>query len=90
MIVAIEMTRGGSCGRRRVEAGAVYDVNVRPTVVVVVEDGDAGSSGFKDVSLGVDASENHGLRKTSFFGHVCEMSKWFGIAFRELTGVRKK
>jgi hypothetical protein len=90
VIVAIEMVRGRFCGRRRVEACAVYDENVRPSVVVVVKDGDAGSGGFKDVFLGVDAAENHGLREASLFGHVCKMSNGFGIAFRELTGAEKK
>ncbi len=82
-IVVVEMAgrrfSGGS-----IEACAVDDEDVRPAVVVVVEDGDARSRGFNDVFLGVHAAENHGVGETCFFGDVGEMSEGFGIAFWEL------
>ena len=80
------MACGSSSRGRRVEAGAVDDENVGPTVVVVVENGDAGSGGFNDVFFGVYAAENYRLGETCFFGDVGEMCKRFRIAFWELRG----
>src|SRR5580700_12077264 len=77
-------------GGRRAEAGAVDDEDVGPAVVVVVEDGDAGSGGFNDVFFGVHAAENHGIGETCFFGYVDEMCERFGIAFWELCGAEEK
>src|SRR5580692_4430764 len=80
VIVVIEMA-GGRFRGGGIEAGAVNDEDVRPAVVVVVEDGDAGSGGFDDVFLGVHAAENDRIGKAGFFGDVGEMGDGFEIAF---------
>ena len=84
VIVVVKMARGRFCGRGRVEACPVDNENVRPAVVVVIEDGDARSGGFDDVFLAVHAAENYGIGKARFFCDVGEMGEGFGCTFGEL------
>jgi len=83
VIIVIEMARGRSCWGG-IEACAVNDEDVRPAVVVVVEDGDARSRGFNDVFFGVYAAENDGICKACIFGDVGEMGEGLWIAIRKL------
>jgi len=78
------MARRRFCGRRRIKACAVDDENVRPAIVVVVENGDARSGGFNDVFLGVHAAEDHRVGEACFFRDVGEMCERFESAFGEL------
>ena len=59
-------------------------------MVVVVEDGRAGSGGFNNVFLGVDTAENYGVSEAGFLGDVGEVSERFRIAFWKLTGADEK
>jgi len=83
VIVVIEMAglRFSMCG---IESGAVDDENIRPAIVVVVEDSDAGAGGFDDVLFTVDAAENHGIGEAGLLGDVGEMSEGFRIGFGDL------
>src|ERR1700722_4865131 len=90
VIVVIQMTSGGFLGGSRIEAGAVSDENVGPAVVVVVENGDAGAGGFKDVFFGVYAAKNYRVGETCFFGGVGEMCEGFGIVSWELRSAEEK
>jgi hypothetical protein len=72
VIVAVEMI-GGSVlyvYGRAFELCTVDDEDVGPTVVVVIEDGDAGAGGFDDVLLCVAAAEDVRHRDARFFGDV--------------------
>src|SRR5260370_6909364 len=62
------------------------DVDVRPAVVVVVEDGDAGACGFDDVFFSILAAENDWRCEPSFGGDIRKMRDWFCIRFRRAIG----
>ena len=51
VIVAVEVVGGRLPGGKSFELGAIDQEDVGPSVVVVVEDGDAGAGGFDDVLL---------------------------------------
>jgi len=89
VVVVVEMA-GRSFSGRRIESGAIDDENIRPAVVVVIEDGDARSGGFNDVFLGVRAAENDLVGESGFGGDVGEMSERFGSALRALRGAKEK
>ena len=72
VIVAIQVIAGTLPGGKSFERRAIHQKNVGPAVVVVVEDRDAGSGGFDDVFLGVDAAENVLRGQAGFFGDVGE------------------
>src|SRR2546426_11131965 len=74
VIVAIEMVGGSFSGGRAFEFGTVDQENVGPTVIVVVKDGDAGSSSFDDVLLRVEAAEYVLGGEAGFLGDVSEGS----------------
>lgn len=60
VVVMEEMVSRGS-SRIRFVAGhrrSVHNEDIGPAVIVVVEDGDAGTGGFDDVALGVDTAVN--------------------------------
>jgi hypothetical protein len=73
MIVAIEAI-GRSLPRwKTFQPRAVYQENVGPAVVVVIENGDAVSRGFNDVFLGIDPAKNIGGRESCLGGDVDEI-----------------
>lgn len=90
VIVMVEMTGREVAGGRRIESGAVNDEDVRPAIVVIVEDGDAGPGSLDDVFLGVHAAKDFRGRETCFFGDIGEMSDGFGNVFWELGSVKKQ
>ena len=90
VIVVVEVARRSSLGGRCVESGAVDNEDVRPAIVVVIEDGDAGSGGLDDVFLGVDAAKNFDDVEACFFGDIGEMRERFGISFGEQGGAEEK
>jgi len=58
VVVAIEMVGRYFARRESFERGAVDNENIRPAVVVVIENGNAGASGLDDVLLGVHTAEH--------------------------------
>ncbi len=76
VIVAIEMVRRSFAALGRFQRRAVHDEDVRPAIVVVVEDGDAGACGLDDVLLAVDAAEDLRHRESGFLGNVHEVGDW--------------
>jgi len=79
MIVVVEMAGGGFGSGKTFEGGAVDDEDVRPAVIVVIEDGDAGPGGFNDVFLGVDAAKDDDVREAGLFRDVGEISDGLGV-----------
>ena len=86
VIVAIEVVGGSFAGRKAFERGAVDEKNVRPAVVVVVEDGHAGAGGFDDVFLGVHAAKGVRGRESGFGGDVYEVRDRFSVGLGILRG----
>ena len=74
VIVVKEMIGGSRRSGLRTERGAVHDEDVGPTIVVVVEDGDAAAGGLDDVLLGVLVTGNDFELQAGFFGEVLEIS----------------
>src|ERR1022692_1257815 len=72
MIVAIQAVAGALSGRKAFEPGAIHQKDVGPSVVVVVEDRDAGSGGFDDVFLGVQATKDVLRGQAGFLGDIGE------------------
>ena len=62
VIVVIQMVRGSLIGGEALQRCAIHDENVGPPVVVIIENGDAGSGCLDDVFLGVHSAENIGHR----------------------------
>src|SRR5467141_5006244 len=58
MIVVIQMIRRSLIGGEALQRCAIHDEDVGPSVVVIIENGDAGSSRLDDVFLGVHSAEN--------------------------------
>src|ERR1700751_308132 len=69
------MIGGVLVGGASLEGGAVYEENVGPAVVVIVEDGDAGASGFDDELFGVASPENVRHGEAGFPGDVEKLSQ---------------
>src|ERR1035441_5762450 len=70
VIVAIEMIGGSFTRGKAFQGCSVHQKNVGPAVVIVVENGRAGASGFDDVLLRVLAAEHDGRRQASLLGNV--------------------
>ena len=49
----------GLACRKSLECSAVHDENIRPAVVVVVEDGNSGTGGLDDVLFGIDSAKDN-------------------------------
>src|SRR5690242_19696925 len=60
MIVVIQMVRGSPIGGEALQCCAIHNEDVGPSVVVIIENGDAGSGCLDDVFLGVNSTENIG------------------------------
>ncbi len=58
MIVMIQMVRGSLIGGEALQRCAIHDEDVGPSVVVIIENGDAGSGRLDDIFLGVHSAEN--------------------------------
>src|SRR2546429_2715114 len=72
VVVAIEVARRGFAGRQLFQCCAVDDKYVRPAVIVIIEDGDAGPGSLDDVFLLVFAAEDDRCCKT---GLLCDVGK---------------
>src|SRR6266487_1719194 len=73
VIVAIQMADGGFARGKAGQRGSIYQENIRPSVVVVVEDRYAGSGSFDDVFLGIDAAEHILHRESCFLSNIYEV-----------------
>ena len=76
MVVSIETIARTLPGRKSFEPGAIYEKNVRPAVVVVIEDGDASACGLDDVFLGIKAAENIRRGEASLLRVVGKVGDW--------------
>ncbi len=75
MIVVVEMIAGRrhlSCGKA-LESGSIHQKNVGPTVVVVIENCDAGSGGLDDVFLCLPPAEDIGQGQARLFRDIGEV-----------------
>ena len=59
----------------RIKTAAIGQVNVEPSIVVVVEEGQAAALGLDDDSLLVDAAPNVGNLQTGLLRHVNELNR---------------
>jgi hypothetical protein len=60
-------------GRDTFEPGSIYEEDVQPTIVVVVEESDATSNFLQQVPLALDAAKNvDGSAQTSLSGDIGE------------------
>src|SRR5579872_4360609 len=60
VVVVIEMIGRGFALWRSFESGSVYKENVGPSVIVIIEDGNASAGGFDYVFLGCESAEDVG------------------------------
>ena len=91
MIVVVEMIRRASlAGLRRFQSGAVHDEDVRPAVVVVVEDGNACACSLNDVFLAVHAAEYLRHCQTGLVGDIDEVGDGLFWRWGELRGLLGK
>src|SRR6185369_8140428 len=82
VLVAIQMIGGRRSCRKSFKRGAVYQENIGPAIVVVIENRRAGSGGLDDVLLSVFPAENLGHGQPGFFCRVHEIGD--GRAFSAL------
>ena len=73
VIVVIQVASRTIPGREPLQRGAVHDKDVRPPVVVIIENSDACTSRFNDVFLDARSTENIHHRQPSLFGVVREI-----------------
>src|ERR1700722_5959400 len=78
VVVAVEMVGGGPSVGKAFESGSIDEEDVRPSIVVVIEDGDAGPGGFDNVFFRGQAAENVGEGQSCLFGHVNEIDRGVG------------
>src|SRR5262249_49195596 len=72
VVVVIQATGRPFSRGKSIEFGAIYQKDVGPAIVVVVENGDAVSRGLDDVFLGVDSAEDVLCSQPRLFGDVSE------------------
>src|SRR5258706_507257 len=75
---AREVARRSFAGGQPFQFRAVDDESVGPAIIVVIEDGDAGSRGLDDVFLRVFAAENDRCCKSGFLRDVGKMRDGLG------------
>jgi len=90
MVVAIEMIRRPPAGFRRFQGCAVHDEDVRPAIVVVVEDGDARARGLDNVLLAVNTAEDLRHCQSSLLRDVNEVGNSLLRRRRRLRGLREQ
>ena len=88
VIVAVKVVGGSLSGGKAFELRAVDDKDVGPSVIVVVEDGDAGAGGLDDVFLCIHAAEDVLRGEAGFFGDVGEGHNRGGSGGRRLRLLR--
>ena len=74
VIVVIEVIRHSAVRIRRFERRSVDDENVRPSVIVVIENRDARAGGFDNVFLCVPTAKDDRRGEARLLGYVCEVS----------------
>src|SRR5260370_10402080 len=79
MVVAVEVVRRCTDLRQGFQRGAVYEENVGPAIIVVIENGDAGSRRFDDVFFRLFSTENDWRGEAGFLRHVGEMHDRLGV-----------
>ena len=72
--------RGGrlSCGPLLVEARSVGQIDIEPSVLIVIEESDAATLRLDDVALVVHASPDVWDGESGFSGYVHELNRRFG------------
>ena len=85
-VVVIEMVCRGLARSKTFELRAVYDENVRPSVVVIIKDGNSGTRGFDDVFFCVFSAKDDRRGEPGLSSEVRETSDRSG-GFR-LSGAR--
>src|ERR1700680_1647154 len=74
MIIAVKMVARTLSRGKPFEGCSIHEEDVRPSVVVVIKDGDTCAGGFNDVFLGLHAAEDIRTDQAGFFGYVQEIS----------------
>src|SRR5260370_1267523 len=90
MVVAVEVARRCTALRQGFQRRAVYDENVGPAIIVVIENGDAGSRRFDDVFFRLFSTENDWRGEAGFLRHVGEMHDRPGVCFLGLSSANTR
>jgi hypothetical protein len=86
VIVVIEVAGRSFVRCGGFESGAIHNENIRPAVIVVIEDGDARASCFDDVFFGVFAAENDRRSEPGFLRYIGEMHNRLSVRAAGTTG----
>ena len=89
VIIAIEAVGRALAFGKAFQFRAVYQKDVWPTVIVVIEDRDSVASGLDNIFLGVDPAKDVRRRETAFLSDIREIrngSGRSGSRFRPLRG----
>src|SRR6266403_1345516 len=86
IIVVVEMARRSFARSRGFESRPIHNENIRPAVIVVVEDGDARAGGFDDVLFRVFPAENDRRGKPGLLRHIGEMRNRLGVRALGISG----
>src|SRR3979490_485277 len=84
-VVVVEMAGGRFAGGQPFQFRAVDDENIGPAVIIVIEDGGAGSCCLDDVLLRVFAAENDRCCKPGFPRDVGKMRDGLGVCALGIT-----
>jgi hypothetical protein len=76
VIVVVQVIGGPLPSRRQFECRPVYHKNIRPAVVVIIEDRDSGAGRFDDVFLGIHAAKCVWFRQPGLRRFVDEVSNF--------------
>src|SRR6266849_3117468 len=79
VIVAVEMAGGRFAGGQAFQFRTVHNENIGPAVIVIIEDGHAGSRSLDDVFLRVFAAEDDRRGEASFLRDVGKMHDGLGV-----------
>jgi hypothetical protein len=79
VIVVIEVARRCFASGQPFQSRAIHNENIRPAIIVVVKDGNAGSRRFNDVFLCIFAAENDRCGEPSLLRHINEMHNRLGV-----------
>src|SRR5205814_1707894 len=76
VVIPVQVAHRGGLSVRRLQACAVDQKNIRPPVVVVIEDGDAAARCLEDVLLAALAADDRARGETGRGGDVAKVGEW--------------
>ena len=89
MIVTVEVIRGSFAFGGSFQCCAIDDENIRPAVVVIIENCDPGAGGLDDLLLGVHTAEHIHHREAGFGRNVLKVCE-SGACLRRLISLSEE